>query len=23
MGAAIGDTFTCCRKHQSTGAISA
>eukprot|EP00347_Sterkiella_histriomuscorum_P017569 403348833 len=23
MGAAIGDTFTCCRKHQNTGAISA
>ena len=22
MGAAIGDTFTCLRKHQNTGAIS-
>ncbi|CDW74967.1 copine viii [Stylonychia lemnae] len=22
MGAAIGDTFTCCRKHQNTGSIA-
>ena len=23
MGAAIGDTFSCCRKHQNTNSISA